>query len=255
MHRQGTTRHYLAGLVVLAGLGPSVCAGADKKGAPGALPPVAVKAWRDAGAEVAWMKDVPPRPDGWGFWAPFREKDEPGAVPAFRYHPSRKGELARLPDPGVAFGLDTHCCAMKDQELQELAHLVSLRSLNLGGGLLLSDRGLKEVARLENLQALYLFYTPVTDAGLRELPGLKDLQALDLFSTQVTDAGLRHLTELRKLQALNLGRTRVTDAGLRELARLKSLRWLDLSGTEVTAAGIAALQKDLPRCKIITGRD
>jgi len=42
----------------------------------------------------------------------------------------------------------------------------------------------------------------------------------------------------------------VTDAGLKELAGLKSLRWLRLNDTKVTAAGVAALQKELPACKI-----
>jgi hypothetical protein len=214
------------------------------------MPPKVAAAWRDAGAVLGWMKDLPPQADGYAFWGPWRDKGEPGAVPAFRYHPDKKGTLARLPDPGVAFGLDTHCCAMNAEELKELAGLTSLHSLNLGGGLLVTDKGLKQLAPLRNLHALYLFYTNVTDAGLKELAGLNHLQALDLYSTRVTDAGLKHLTGLKNLQALNLGFTRVTDAGLRELAGLKRLRWLVLGRTRVTAAGIAALQKDLPKCKI-----
>jgi internalin A len=234
MQKQRTIWQCLAALAVLASCGPGVFVGAEPgaNGAPKPLPPEIVKAWREAGADVGWMKDAPPKPSsGYGYWEPFREKGEAGAVPAFRYHPDKEGVPGKLPDPGVPFGLDTHCCAMKDAEFKQLAGLKSLQSLNLGGALLLTDTGLKELAQLKNLQALYLFYAHVTDAGLKELAGLKNLQVLDLSHTQVTYAGLK------------------------ELAGLKSLQWVNLHRAEVTAVGIAALQKELPKCKIVTGDD
>jgi hypothetical protein len=67
----------------------------------------------------------------------------------------------------------------------------------------------------------------------------------------VTDSGLKELAGLTNLQDLMLNTTLVTDAGLKELAGLKNLRSLDLRNTTVTAAGVAALQKDLPACKIL----
>ena len=234
MQKRGTRWHYVAGLAVLASFGSCVSAGAgaDKKDAPKPLPPEIVKAWHDAGADVGWMKDLPPQPTGgYEFWEPFREKVGPGAVPAFRFHPDKEDVLATLPDPGVAFGLDFHCSPVTGAWLKKLAGLKSLRSLNVGGSLVLTDEELKELA------------------------GLKNLQALDLSNTQVTGAGLKELAGLKSLQALNLGATQVTDARLKELAGLKSLRWLNLNRTEVTAAGVAGLQKDLPKCKIITGDD
>jgi hypothetical protein len=42
---------------------------------------------------------------------------------------------------------------------------------------------------------------------------------------------------------------------LKELAGLKSLQWLSVHGTKVTAADVAALQKQLPGCKILAGDD
>jgi len=56
------------------------------------------------------------------------------------------------------------------------------------------------------------------------------------------------LTGLRKLHLQN---TTITDAGLKELAALKTLRELHLFGKPVTDAGVAALQKELPKCKIM----
>jgi internalin A len=226
--------HYLAVLAMLASCGLGVFADTrdDKKDAPKPVPPEIVKAWRDAGADAGWMKDLPPQPTGgYEYWEPFREKAEAGTVPAYRFHPDKEDVLLKLPDPGVAFGLDFHCSSVKGSWLKNLAGLKSLRSLNVGGSLLLTDEGLKELAELKSLQGLYLFYAPVTDAGLKELAGLKNLQAL------------------------NLGDTHVTDDGLKELAGLKSLQWLNLRGTKVTAAGVVGLQKDLPKCKIFTADD
>jgi internalin A len=262
---QRRTWHYLAALAVLASFGPTVYAGTgtDKNDAPKPLPPEIVKAWRDAGADVGWMKDVPvQQSSAFGFWAPWRKEGEAGATPAFRF-PERDagGPLAKLPDPGTAFGLDFHCGFQTGATLKELAALKNLQSLNLGARLKLKrndlelDAELKELAAAKNLRALYLFHTHVTDKGLKELAGLKDLQILDLYSTAVTDAGLKSLARMKSLQALNLGVTRVTDAGLKELAGLKNLRWLNLRGTDATDAGVAALRKDLPKCKITTGDD
>src|SRR5262249_47964832 len=211
MQKQGTTWRCLAVLAVLVGFGRGVFggAGADNQEAPGPLPPEIVKAWRDAGADTGWMKNLPPQSEGgYGYWVPWREQGEPGAVPAFRFHPEKEGVLAKLPDPGVALGLDTHCSAITDAELKDLSGLKNLRALNVGGSLLLTDAGLKELAGLKNLQGLYLFYTPVTDAGLKELGRLKSLQALDLSHTRVTDARVEGLARLESLRAPNLPPTK-----------------------------------------------
>jgi hypothetical protein len=66
----------------------------------------------------------------------------------------------------------------------------------------------------------------------------------------MTDVGLKELAALQNLQTLYVNETPVTDLGLKELATLKKLQTLYLSGTKVTAAGVAALQKELPACKI-----
>jgi hypothetical protein len=252
MKKQVIMWHRRAFVAVLAscGLVLFVRAGPAKEDAPKPLPPEIVKTWRDAGAKVGWMKDVPPRREGYEFWEPWCEKDNAGAVPAFRFHPDNGDVLDKLPDPGVAFGLDFHCTAVSDSWAKKLARLKSLRSLNVGASLTLTDAGVKELAALTHLRGLSLFYVPVTDAGLKDLTALKNLQALDLSYTRVTDAGLKELESLKNLQALNLGATKVTDVGLKALVCFRSLRWLNLSRTEVTAAGVAALQKALSECKI-----
>jgi hypothetical protein len=209
----------------------------ENQDAPKPLPPETVKAWRAAGFDVGWMKDVPPQSPAYGFWHPWRNKAEPGAIPAFSSPVGGdiRGVLSKLPDPGTAFGLDFHCGSDQGVTLKEFAKLKNLRSLNIGAvrspGRRKAYPDLKDLAELTNLRALYLFYLPVTDADLKHVAALKNLQVLDLSST------------------------RVTDAGIRELAGLKDLRWLNLSAGGVTADRVAALRKDMPKCKIVFYED
>jgi len=65
--------------------------------------------------------------------------------------------------------------------------------------------------------------TKVTDAGLKELAGLKSLRALYLAGTQVTDAGLKGLAGRKALQTIDLRGTKVTDAGLIGAGRASEL--------------------------------
>jgi hypothetical protein len=223
----------ILGLLTSCGFAAVSSAQPENKDAPKPLPPEIVKAWRDAGFDAGWVKDMPAQSPAWGFWHPWREKPEPGAIPAFRSPIGKdiRGLFSQLPEPGTAFGLDFHCGSDKGVTLRDFAKLKNLRSLNIGA-VRSGDRrkaypDLKDLAELTNLSALYLFYLPVTDADLKHLATLKNLQVLDLSSTEVTDAGIK------------------------ELAGLKDLRWLNLkTGGGVTAAGAAALRKAMPKCKI-----
>src|SRR5262249_24140874 len=138
------------------------------------------------------------------------------------------------------------------------------RTLSLSGAAI-TDAGLKDLARLKQLQALNLSATRITDAGMKEIAGMKQLQALNLLYTRVTDAGLKELAGLKLkalwvpygsqtdqgLQAylaavdpvsLNLnGWRHVTDAGFKAISPLKRLRALHVSDTAITDAGLSAL--------------
>src|SRR5262249_49959431 len=159
------------------------------KARPEPLPKEVITAWKEAGVEVGWM-----RVDPLGFCDFLPEQGAAaGDLPAFSLFDVKKGQLAKLPAPASAFGLNIHM----PQE---------------------TDAPLKELAGLKTLQALALYGPWVTDASLKELAGLRNLHALDLGATQVTDAGLKELAALRSLQALYLDSSRVTGAGLKELA-------------------------------------
>ena len=95
MPKQRTKWRYLAMLAVLANCGLSVFAGGggDQKDAPKPLPPEIIKAWRDAGAEVGWMKT-----NRFGFLE-FEAKGEAVAIPAFRFLTWRQGGVGKRTRP------------------------------------------------------------------------------------------------------------------------------------------------------------
>jgi len=117
-------RAYLAVLIVL-GLQMSPLPAADKKDVSKPLPPEVVKAWRDAGASVGWMKwESNGAPKGPKFQA--QEKGEIKAMPVFQFSEWKEGVLVKLPDPGAAFGLSLNGTKVTDTGLKELAGLKSL---------------------------------------------------------------------------------------------------------------------------------
>ena len=117
-----------------------------------------------------------------------------------------------------------------------------------------SDEGLAHIRGLTELR--YLALGPgISDKGLADWLLLTELRELRLDSARdVTDAGLQHLTKLNKLQSLSLQYTDVAGAGLDHLAGLKKLKELNLDGTPVTKEAVAAIQKALPKCKILWDR-
>ncbi len=195
-----------------------------------------IAAWRKAGADAGWM-----RADAFGSLKLLPEKERAaGDLPAFGFSVWKNGQVPRLPEPEAAFGLYLLGSKVRDVGLKDLSRLQNLQALNLRFNQV-SDAGLKELAALKNLHTLNLGFTYVSDAGLKVLGSLESLEALDLYRTQVTDAGLKELAGLKKLQALDLGGTQVTDAGLKELSGLKSLRALNLNSARVTDTGLKEL--------------
>jgi hypothetical protein len=126
-------------VIALAGLaGWAVFASAADKELPKPLPDSTVKAWKDAGAIVGWMKL---ETTGGVMYV---EKPEPGTIPAFTLPTWKDGVVEKLPAPDVSFGLD-------------------LSSTEI------TDAGLKKLAHLKNLAALGVCDTKVSDATVKEL--------------------------------------------------------------------------------------
>jgi len=128
--------------------------------------------------------------------------------------------------------------------LLELHRFTSLTSLSLGLHTMMKDNDLRELADLLSLRNLKLWLVDVTDMGLAHLKRLSLLQDLRCTSSKhITDSGLAHLTGLLSLERLDFSGTRkLTDNSLQYLAGLTGLRYLDLSfADQLTGEGFASL--------------
>ena len=59
----------------------------------------------------------------------------------------------------------------------------------------------------------------ITDAGVKELAKMQQLTFLILVNTKITDAGLKELAKLQRLKTLSLVGTKVTKSGVTELKK------------------------------------
>jgi hypothetical protein len=141
-------------------------------------------------------------------------------------------------------------CPITDAGLRHVGRAPSLLSLSLTRTDV-TDAGLAELSGVIGLEELRLDETAITDAGLVHVATFPQLRSLSLYRTGVTDAGLASLTGLYFLERLSLDETRVTNRGLRGLARFPYLNELKVWKTHVTPAGIEALQKALPKLRVV----
>jgi tetratricopeptide (TPR) repeat protein len=138
---------------------------------------------------------------------------------------------------------------LSDEGLSHVARLYNVEDLFLNDSI--TDTGMAHLKGLINLQCLYLSYTEITDGGMPSLAGLESLEELHLNCTRVGDAGLASLKTLPKLAELDLAYTNVTDAGLDQLKALMHLQRLNLERTRVTEAAVDRLQLELPELSIV----
>lgn len=140
-----------------------------------------------------------------------------------------------------------HAAGATDAALERLTRLESLQRLHIGGGLL-TDAGLRYVARLPHVLELAIGgpNSRLTDRGLdvlRHLPELRRFKTT--WSPGITDAGVAHLSACDRLERVDLMGTPTGDGALAALAGKRHLRML-ATGRLVTDAGIPRLH-EIPR--------
>lgn len=157
--------------------------------------------------------------------------------------------------------------------LNQLGFPKQLRTLILGGTRI-GDGAIGWLNKVEDLQRLSLFSTPVTDIGVEKLQGSLSIEYLNLGSTRITNGACSHVAQLPSLTTLILDHTDVTDLGIESLSGMESLRHLSLTGcgitdlaakhlkllpglesvdatqTKITAAGVAELESAVPRAQV-----
>lgn len=157
--------------------------------------------------------------------------------------------------------------ALNDANMEKLARLTELVSLNLGGANL-SDRGLdrpghelarrKELHSLSNIGSLLelremnLDRTFVDHEDLGGVTKLPKLRILSLaYAPKIDDKAAAVLRDLGAIESLRLTATQVGDATLQALEQSRTLRHLYVGGTNTTAEGVARFRAARPECAVV----
>jgi uncharacterized protein YndB with AHSA1/START domain len=137
----------------------------------------------------------------------------------------------------------SYCEALNDNAFRALSSMVDLRELYINAQRV-SDRGLRGVSALKNLEAITLVSCPnLTGEFLRLLPAPEKMRRVAFTWMKVNDATFAALTKCSKLRTLRFSDCpEVTDAGVANLKIMTELEQLVLpSRCAITDAGLACL--------------
>ncbi len=157
---------------------------------------------------------------------------------------------------------------LKSRDLTGVARLAGLRRLNLDGNKQLDDACMTEIARLKNLDWLFLSRTQVTGKGINLLKERQGFKCVSFASLYTGDALAPFLRQNKKLEYLDLSSSScskkdlaeillkeselktlylssnnaVDDSFLSSLSCLKKLLKLNLASTNISSKGICNLR-------------
>ena len=135
---------------------------------------------------------------------------------------------------------------MTDAAMEGLSQLGQITTLNISGSKRLTDRGLKQLSRMTQLQELDLSEYPggrITDRGLEFLIDLTELRRFQMcWQSGISDAGVANLAYCDKLETVDLMGTPTGDGAIKALIGKRKLRKFK-TGKMVTDAGIPLLQQ------------
>jgi len=186
--------------------------------------------------------------DGYVLEDPYFEESRPVAKFGFRINLAKVTPefLKTLPDVSFPHGLIFNDRKFTGEGLSLLKGRKNLVAVYISNTAL-TDAGVKELAEIDTLEQVYLWYSPkLTNASVESLAGLKGLKALNIGGSQVNDDGLKVLGGMTQLEQLWASHLPVTDAGLKPLAKLTGLKALNLmENQKLTPDAVASLLRAL----------
>jgi internalin A len=192
--------------------------------------------------------------------SPDQEPDERAVINPLEDLGGKFERDAQVPDrpiTGVRFTLfldDQHFAPrhpkglLSDKDVPLLAGLRNLSHLNLYSPAntdpfnLITDAGLKQIAKLTTLKRLEVCSPGISDDGVQALRSLTNLEELSLsYGEKLTGTGFKELAPLKNLTSLDVWANPLTDAGVAEIGKITSLRKLMISG-QITDEGMQGLR-------------
>jgi len=147
----------------------------------------------------------------------------------------------------VQCGLDKKLRA-DNSYMESVERLTGLKVLDISDSNITS-RGLFKIPRLGELERLSLG-EGITNSGMRVVANLKSLKALYLKGCRITDIGLEKICEDSSLAELALSGKKLSNEGLAHLRKIGTLKYLMIEGDNFTDAGMAHL-KNVTSLKIL----
>lgn len=203
------------------------------------IPDSAIKRWEQAGGFINWMSLDEDGDILFGY-----ERREPShGWPRYVMSQWNAELFAQLEIPETGIAVDFGLSKVTDAQLETIAKIKHMRALSLfGTGI--SDRGLKHLRGLDELEWIDLDCVQISDAGIDFVSSNPNLSAISLFATTVSDKAVAKLAKLEKLEHLRLsGCIFLTDRAIKSLADRRKLRTLCLSHTEVTGKKLMHLTR------------
>lgn len=135
--------------------------------------------------------------------------------------------------------------------MRNICRLVTLHVLSLGPKTQLTDRGLKQLWRLQRLNQFDLYSPKITGSGFGPMTELPKLGVLRLSSPKLTDDAFGYLSETPELTYVEIGwnveenSPALTDEGLQILADKANWGSININrrGTAITDAGLQRLRQ------------
>lgn len=125
-------------------------------------------------------------------------------------------------------GLSLDYSAITDDGLTQLTELKQLKTFAGSGCGRIGTKGFAAIAKVSDLDYLYLAETSLTDGDIQTLSALKSLKHLNIATTKISDDCVDTLIEF------------------------PSLKVLVIQGTAITAEGVTRLRAGLPNCEVRT---
>jgi Leucine-rich repeat (LRR) protein len=149
---------------------------------------------------------------------------------------------------GDIIGVDLSSAWLTDADLEKLARLPQLETINLAYTKI-TDLGLEHLAPLKNVKVLDLYYAEaVSDLGIAHLKHWKNLEHLNVRGTKVTSTLFEHVAKMTRLKFLDVGHSRVNDDLFEVLDSLPHLEHCSFGGNKMSGAALPLL-KSFPALK------
>ncbi len=149
--------------------------------------------------------------------------------------------------------LDMSRMGIKNEQVNDLDKVTSLKVLRIGGNPELNLLGITCFSNMKRLEELSLHRIQHIKGGIKNLLPLKRLKFVDLMYTDVEDEDLKVLARIRTLEAIGLDETKITDNAMRTLASasLPNLTELSIGAkTKVTEKGVDIFRAAHPGCRV-----